>query len=171
MPKPVIAISSCILGQRVRYDGEIKSFADITQHLQTHFELMPVCPEVEIGLGVPRPAVQLTGNPLQPRMTGRDNPDIDVTTAMRAFCASKPIQLTKICGYVFKSKSPSCGIKNIPVFNNGKMIATNQRGLFAQCIIELWPELPVCDEDDLITAELRQQFIERVLAYKKTRDP
>lgn len=165
--KPPLAISSCILGQRVRYDGEIKSYADICQHLQQHFELIPVCPEVEIGLGVPRPAVQLTGNPLQPRMTGRDNPEIDVTTEMRAFCTTKPQQLNTICGYVFKSKSPSCGLKNIPVFNNGIIIDDNQRGLFAQRITELWPELPICDENDLLTAESRQQFITQVLAYKK----
>lgn len=167
MQKPVIAISSCILGQRVRYDGEIKSYAELTQYLLQHFELIPVCPEVEIGLGVPRPAVQLTGDPVNPRMTGRDNPDIDVTTSMREFCANRPQQLTNICGYVFKSKSPSCGIKNIPVFDQGKIIADNQRGLFAQRIVELWPELPVCDENDLLTAESRQQFIERVQIYIK----
>jgi uncharacterized protein YbbK (DUF523 family) len=171
MQKPIIAISSCLLGQRVRYDGEIKSFADITQHLQQYFDLLPVCPEVEIGLGVPRPAVQLTGNPSHPRMTGRDNPEIDVTTAMRVYCATKPQQLTNICGYVFKSKSPSCGLKNIPVFNDGKMIADNQHGLFAQRITELWPKLPVCDETDLLTAQSRQQFIERVLAYRKLLNP
>ncbi|HEX5635958.1 MAG TPA: DUF523 domain-containing protein, partial [Gammaproteobacteria bacterium] len=165
--KPIIAISSCLLGQRVRYDGEIKSFVDITQHLQQYFDLLPVCPEVEIGLGVPRPAVQLTGNPSHPRMTGRDNPEIDVTTAMRVYCATKPQQLTNICGYAFKSKSPSCGLKNIPVVNNGIVIDDNQRGLFAQRITMLWPDLPVCDENDLLTAESRQKFITQVLAYKK----
>lgn len=165
MPKPTIAISSCIIGQRVRYDGEIKLFNELHQHLQQHFKLLAVCPEVEIGLSVPRPPVQLTGDILQPRMTGRDDPSLDVTDSMRAFCATKPQQLTNICGYVFKSNSPSCGLKNIPVTVDGKIIADNQRGLFAQAILNLWPNLPVCDENDLHTFAQRQQFIARVTHY------
>ena len=163
--KPTLGISSCILGQRVRYDAEIKSYADIVQHLNQHFELLPVCPEVEIGLSVPRPAVQLSGNILQPRMTGRDDPQLDVTDSMRAFCETKPQQLGNICGYVFKSKSPSCGLKNIPVFNSGKIIAAEHRGLFAQAIIDRWPDLPVNDEMDLNTYEQRVQFIALAMNY------
>ena len=163
--KPTLAISSCILGQRVRYDGEIKSYTDIVQHLNQHFEWLPVCPEVEIGLSVPRPAVQLSGNILQPRMTGRDDPQLDVTDAMRAFCEYKPPSLHHICGYVFKSKSPSCGLKNIPVFNGGKILATDHRGLFAQAIIDRWPDLPVSDEMDLNTYEQRVQFIALAMNY------
>lgn len=168
--KPTIAISSCLLGQRVRYDGDIKSFAEIYQRLQQHFELLPVCPEVEIGLSVPRPPVQLTGDILQPRMTGRDDPSLDVTDSMRTFCKTKPQQLGNICGYVFKSRSPSCGIKNIPVFLHDKMIADNQRGLFAQTIINLWPDLPVCDENDLLTPELRQKFVMRAMSFHNQRN-
>jgi len=163
--KPLIAISSCILGQRVRYDGEIKAFAEIHQHLQQYFELLPVCPEVEIGLSVPRPPVQLTGSILQPRMTGRDDPLLDITDSMHAYCTTKPQQLKNICGYVFKSKSPSCGLKNIPLFLHGKIIANNQRGLFAQAIVERWPDLPVSEETDLQTFDQRQQFIEHTLIY------
>ena len=165
--KPQLAISSCIIGQRVRYDGEIKSFVEIYQHLQQYFELLPVCPEVEIGLSVPRPPVQLTGNILQPRMTGRDDPLLDITDSMRAFCETKPRQLKNICGYVFKSRSPSCGLKNIPLFLHGEIIADNQRGLFAQTIVQLCPDLPVSEETDLQTINQRRQFIEQALIYSK----
>lgn len=163
--KPLLAISSCITGQRVRYDGVIKSFAEIHRQLQQHFELLTVCPEVEIGLPVPRPPVQLSGDIFLPRMTGRDNPLIDVTTDMRTFCATRPQQLKNICGYVFKSKSPSCGLKNIPIFRDGKMIADNQRGLFAQAIVERWPDLPVIEETELQTIEQLRQFIQRALTF------
>ena len=163
--KPTLAISSCILGQRVRYDGEIKTYSDIVQHLQQKFELLPVCPEVEIGLSVPRPAVQLSGDILQPRMTGRDDPELDVTDAMHAFCEHKPLQLSHICGYVFKSKSPSCGLRNIAVFSNGNILTNNQRGLFAQAIVERWPNLPVREETELQTTIQRQLFIELVLNF------
>ena len=165
--KPVVAISSCLLGHRVRYDGEIKSYADIIQHLQLHFELLAVCPEVEIGLSVPRPAVQLTGDILQPRMTGRDDPQLDVTDAMRNFCHQKPAQLDHICAYIFKSKSPSCGLKNISVLNAGKIISSNQQGLFAKTITELWPNLPVCDETELQDSTQRQHFIASAHHYSR----
>ena len=88
--KPRIAVSSCIIGQRVRYDGQLKHFPEIDRFLREHAELIPVCPEVEIGLSVPRPPVQLTGDVSTPRMTGRDDPAIDITAPMEAFCKQKP---------------------------------------------------------------------------------
>jgi uncharacterized protein YbbK (DUF523 family) len=136
--------------------------------LQQHFELLPVCPEVEIGLPVPRPPVQLSGDIMQPRMTGRDDATIDITDTMRTFCKNKPSQLKNICGYVFKSRSPSCGLKSVPLFRDGNTIATNLRGLFAQTIVTQWPNLPVAEEIDLQTIEQRRFFIEQALAYWQT---
>ena len=167
--KPVIAISSCILGDHVRYDGIIKSFPDIYQNLEKYFELLPICPEVEIGLTVPRPAVQLSDNTVSPKMTGRDNPDIDVTNEMMLFCDSKPATLNSICGYIFKSKSPSCGIRNIPVIKLGNIISQNNRGLFAQAIINYFDDLPVVDETELETEQQRNYFIQQVLNYNKNK--
>ncbi len=163
--KPDIAISSCILGNAVRYDGESKFLPGICHELQQHFNLIAVCPEVEIGLGVPRPPVQLTGDPAHPSMTGRDDPQINVTDKMRDYCTSKPTQLKHICGYVFKSKSPSCGIHSIPVFDHGEIMDDNNRGLFADAMIKLYPELPITDELALSQPEQRQQFIHQVLHY------
>ena len=163
--RPVIAISSCILGQAVRYDGEIKHYPELYQHLQTYFELLPVCPETEIGLSVPRPAVQLSGDPRHPRMTGRDDASIDITDLMRDYCKTKTHSLTHISAYVFKSRSPSCGPDKIAVFNGQQIIAENSRGLFAQTIISTYPELPVADETTLANQQQRDTFIQQVLDY------
>ncbi|MCW8910855.1 MAG: DUF523 domain-containing protein [Gammaproteobacteria bacterium] len=163
--RPVIAISSCIMGQPVRYDGEIKHYPELCQHLQTYFECLPVCPETEIGLSVPRPAVQLSGDPAQPRMTGRDDPSIDISDLMRNYCKTKIVSLTHISAYVFKSRSPSCGPNNIPVFNNHQIIADNNRGLFAETVISTYPDLPVADEITLTHQAERDIFIQQVLDY------
>lgn len=163
--RPIIAISSCILGQAVRYDGRLKHFPELCQQLQQHFDFLAVCPETEIGLGVPRPAVQLSGDPQSPRMTGRDNPSIDITDKMLDYCNSRTGQLNTISGYVFKSKSPSCGIKNIPVFQGEKMITQNHQGLFACSVSRRYPDLPITDETLLQTQQQRDNFIQQVLDY------
>jgi len=163
--KPVIAISSCILGNRVRYDGEIKHFPEICQQLQQHFQLLPVCPEVEMGLSVPRPPLQLIADDGGTRMVGRDDPSIDVSAAMDEYCRDKPTQLGAISGYVFKSRSPSCGLNQIPVLQLGKPAETNHRGLFAEAMLTRYPDLPVAQETELESAQQRQQFIQQVLNY------
>jgi len=163
--KPVIAISSCLLGNLVRYDGERKAMPELYQHMQQYFNLLAVCPEVEMGLSVPRPAVQLTGDPQHPRMTGRDDDAIDVTEAMNDFCNSRPQTLKHICGYIFKSKSPSCGLRNIPVFQTGKIIEQNSQGLFAKAITRHRPDLPVADETELDTPDKRDYFVQQALNY------
>ena len=166
--KPLIAISSCLLGNRVRYDGDSKGVADIYQHMQQHFELLAICPEVEMGLSVPRPAVQLSGDPHHPSMTGRDDHSIDVTQGMRDFCNTRPHTLKHICAYIFKSRSPSCGIRNIPIYNitmPQQIINHNARGLFAEAMIKYLPELPVADETELNTHLEREHFVQRILDY------
>jgi uncharacterized protein YbbK (DUF523 family) len=168
-PIPLIAISSCILGNRVRYDAELKYFPELCEQLQQHFKLLAVCPEVEIGLSVPRPPLQLSGDAQHPRMTGRDDPRIDVSDAMYAFCSERPAQLQAICGYVFKSRSPSCGLRQIPVFRDGSLIEDHHRGLFAEAMMERYPELPVAEETDLQNERQLQHFINRALNYDRRR--
>jgi uncharacterized protein YbbK (DUF523 family) len=193
--RPVIAISSCLLGNAVRYDGQTKFQPQLCEQFQQHFELLAVCPEVEIGLSVPRPPVQLTlmvsallgsepifeasgitAEDIQQKMTltpikliGRDDASIDITERMRAYCNTKPDELEQICGYVFKSKSPSCGLHDVPLFAQGKMILSNHRGLFAQAMTARWPDLPVADELQLNDAIARAQFIRRVLDFQMSR--
>ena len=163
--KPRVAISSCIAGYLVRYDGEPKHFPELCHQLEQYVVLIPVCPEVEIGLSVPRPPVQLTGDPEQPRMTGRDDPAIDITDKMRRYCQDKSQHLDDISGYIFKSKSPSCGLRNIPVLNNHTIIDDNRRGLFAQTMVNTYPDLPVAEETDLVTEQQCSDFVAQVLHY------
>lgn len=167
--KPVIAISSCLLGMQVRYDGAIKAMPDIVQHMQQHFELLAVCPEVEIGLGVPRPALQLSGDPKHPQMTGRDNSSINITSAMQDFCHRRPASLEHINGYIFKSRSPSCGLKQVPIFQHQQIIDANGRGLFADAMLKHAPNLPCTDEKDLCTETQRDYFVQQVLHYQHQR--
>ncbi len=168
--RPTIAISQCLLGDRVRYDGEIKSYPQLIGFVLRHFEVESICPEVEMGMGVPRPAVQLsaelnTKELTNIKITGRDNPSLDISTAMYDYCKRRVAQLDSIHGYIFKSKSPSCGIRNIPVFNSrGEIIATSE-GVFAKTVMREYPQLPIIDELGLLSEEQREAFLLRVKQY------
>lgn len=148
----------------MRYDGQIKYQASLIEYLQRYFTLIAICPEVEIGLGVPRPAVELTGSPSQPRMTGRDNAQLDISEKMQHYCQQKPAQLNDICGYIFKSRSPSCGLNDTPVFQHKKEVYRGA-GLFTRAIQQHFTTLPLSDEKQLNTETARQQFKQRVLHY------
>jgi uncharacterized protein YbbK (DUF523 family) len=160
--KPRIGISQCLIGDRVRYDGESKPLDDSTlTTLNEVFELVPVCPEVEAGLGIPRPAVQLTGDINKPGVTGRDDPALDVTETLYRYSTNRANQLQDLSGYIFKSRSPSCGLNSTPLYN--EQVTDNGRGVFARKITTLYPELPVIEETDLEIA--LTQFIAEVIMY------
>ena len=164
---PLIAVSRCLLGDRVRYDGEVKYFTDLLDYIQTHFQTIAVCPEVEIGLSVPRPPVQLTGTIDNIKLTGRDDAAIDITQPMQHYCQQRPAQLHSIQGYIFKSKSPSCGIKDIPVFGPQGQIITTRSGLFAHAVLQHYPNLPITDEQGLISNQQRERFLQHVQHYRQ----
>jgi len=114
---------------------------------------------------VPRPPVQLSGELDNIKITGRDDTSIDITKPMQQYCQQRPAQLNSIQAYIFKSKSPSCGIKNIPVFNaNGQIIGTNQ-GVFAHAMLQHYPDLPITDEQGLQIPEQRDDFLHQVQLY------
>ena len=163
--KPKVGISQCLLGDAVRYDGTSKPNSIVLEQLNELFEFIPVCPEVEAGLPVPRPAVQLTDNIAHPRLTGRDNPDIDVTDLMLAYCAKKPETLGDISGYIFKSRSPSCGLNSTPVFIENKIVDENSRGVFARALCQYLPALPVIEDSCLESEVNRAAFIDAVNHY------
>lgn len=161
-------MSRCLLGDRVRYDGEIKFFTELLEFIQTHFQTIALCPEVEIGLTVPRPPVQLSGDINNLRLTGRDDASIDITHAMQHYCAAKPAQLDAIQGYIFKSKSPSCGIRDIPVFDSQGASIAIHKGLFAEAMMQRYPELPITDEQGLNSTTQREDFLQQVRRYGQT---
>jgi len=163
-----IGISSCLLGQRVRYDSNHKHDSYITGTLGQYFEFVPVCPEVAIGLGVPRPPIQLAGDPGQPRARGVRDPAMDVTDALQDYGRRMAGELTDISGYIFKSRSPSCGMERVKVYGpQGGGAAKQGVGLYAQQIMAARPLLPVEEEGRLGDPGLRDNFLERVFAYRR----
>jgi len=160
--KPLIGISRCLLGDAVRYDGQSKANQIILEQLAPIFEFVPVCPEVEAGLSVPRPALQLTGSIENPRLIGRDDAAIDATDIMAQYCETKPATLSQLAGFIFKSCSPSCGLNSTPVFVDGRCLTENSRGVFARQLCETYPELPVIEDSALDHPTLLKDFIRRV---------
>jgi len=169
--KPPVGVSRCLLGHAVRYDGDAKPHSNVIEQLGELFELVPVCPEVEAGFGVPRPPVQLTGSIEQPRMTGRDDPSLDATALMQHYCHTRPAELNHLCGFVFKSRSPSCGLYSTPVFVDGSCVTESSRGLFARAITASYPQLPVIEEGELEVMERYQRFVDTVFAYTSNQKP
>ena len=158
-----IGISSCLLGENVRYDGQNKYDRHIAEALGPYVDFVPVCPETAIGLGVPRPPVRLLNRNGRICAVGVDNPDIDITEALTRFGKEQAAMLDTISGYIFKSRSPSCGITDTPILVNSK--ENYGAGLYAHQIIEAIPLLPVTDEVTLRNKKHMDYFLEQALAY------
>lgn len=164
MTKPKIAVSSCLLGQRVRYDGTDKQETYITDTLAPHAELIAICPEVAIGLGTPRETIALVG--LQnPQALGTQTPGHDVTHQLTAYASSLKSTLEALCGYIVKARSPSCGWQSAKVLDNpqGKVIGKHS-GLFINQVHQQIPWLPIIDEEGTNTSETLYHFLENVFA-------
>lgn len=165
-----VGVSSCLLGEKVRYDGGHKHDRYITDTLGRFFRFVPVCPEVGCGLPVPREAMRLEGDPSSPRlMTNRTG--IDLTERMLDFCRKKVVELEQedLCGFIFKKDSPSSGLFRVKVYNAG-MPAKTGRGLFADSLVKHFPLLPVEEEGRLYDMNIRENFIERVFAFRAWKD-
>ena len=114
--RPQIGISSCLLGQKVRYDGTAKRNRWLVDQFGEFVDYQPICPEMAIGLGTPRPPIRLVGTPDNVRVLGVEDPSIDVTEALEDFALNTTGQLGGISGYVFMSKSPSCGMERVKLY-------------------------------------------------------
>jgi len=166
-PRIRIGVSSCLLGQEVRYDGGHKHSGYITQTLARHFEFVPFCPEVAIGLGIPRPPIRLVQTPSGVRARGVDQPDRDVTDALIAYGARIAGEIGGFSGYLFKKGSPSCGMERVKIYTEQGMPATSGAGLYADAIMAAHPLLPVEEEGRLMDPVLRENFIERVFVHHR----
>jgi uncharacterized protein YbbK (DUF523 family) len=168
-----VGISSCLLGNRVRYDGGHKLDRSLRDALGALVTWVPVCPEVECGMPVPREALRLVGDPADPRLVASSSGS-DHTAGMKAWVARRLDALAKqdLCGFVFKSRSPSCGLRQIAVYPEagGDPSATGV-GIFARAFIERFPLLPVEDDDRLGDPAVRARFIERLLGLSRRRGP
>lgn len=166
-----IGISACLLGEKVRYDGGHKLDHYIKETLGKYVTFIGVCPEVEMGLPVPREAMRLVGDKDSPRLlTIRSN--IDYTDKMLAWASKKldKLENEKLCGFIFKSRSPSSGMKGVKVYNDSGIPVKTGVGIFAKSFMEKFPLLPVEDEGRLHAPVLRENFIERVFVYKRWQD-
>jgi uncharacterized protein YbbK (DUF523 family) len=163
-----VGISSCLLGQMVRYDGSHKLEASLIEWLQSFCRLVPVCPEVELGLGVPREPIRLCGSLSEPRLVSLAG-GIDLTEAMRDYTARRLESLDAfgIAGFVLKSRSPSCGLGDVPVLTRNGAIAGMGDGAFAAALLARFPLLPLDDERRLQEPERREEFRARVLAFHR----
>jgi uncharacterized protein YbgA (DUF1722 family)/uncharacterized protein YbbK (DUF523 family) len=166
--KPRLGISACLLGQQVRYDGGHKRDHFLTETLGRFVEWIPVCPELEVGMGVPREAVRLVGNAKDPRMIA-ERSGRDWTQAMNRFSARRARQLKELelSGYVFKKDSPSCGMERVRTYALNGAAARDGRGLFAAAVTRELPLMPLEEEGRLNDPILRENFIERVFAYRR----
>jgi uncharacterized protein YbgA (DUF1722 family)/uncharacterized protein YbbK (DUF523 family) len=173
MQKIRLGISACLLGQQVRFDGGHQLDRFITDTLGRYVEFVPVCPEVECGLGVPREAMRLVGEPSAPRlMTVRTK--IDHTERMVKWAENRVRELAQeeLCGFIFKSKSPSSGMERVRVYREPAQGAPVIKGvgMFARIFMEHFPLLPVEDEGRLHDPILRENFIERIFVFQRWRE-
>lgn len=162
-----IGVSSCLLGQHVRYDGQHKHNGYITVTLGQFFDFIPFCPEVAIGLGVPRLPIRLVKHGHAVRARGVDNAEVDVTDQLSAYGTDVIPELRKVSGYILKKGSPSCGMERVKVYAATGVPLNNGTGIYAQQIMKLLPELPLEEEGRLMDPVLRENFVERVFAYHR----
>jgi uncharacterized protein YbgA (DUF1722 family)/uncharacterized protein YbbK (DUF523 family) len=165
-----IGISACLLGHKVRFDGGHKRDAFLTETFGRFVEWVPVCPEVECGLGTPREAMRLVRVEQRVRLLTVKS-GIDLTPRMERFSQSRVRALVgeDLAGFVLKKDSPTCGVERVKVYDGHGTPARSGRGLFAAALIDAFPHLPVEEEGRLSDPRLRDNFVERVFAYWRLR--
>jgi uncharacterized protein YbgA (DUF1722 family)/uncharacterized protein YbbK (DUF523 family) len=168
-PDPIrIGISRCLLGEGVRYDGGHKRDRFLTDVLGRYVEWVPICPEVEAGLGTPREAMRLVGDARTPRLMTITT-ERDMTRPLTVFTKAKleTLETADLCGYVFKKDSPSCGTERVWIFSRHGTRSRTGVGLFAQAFRERFPLVPIEEEGRLRDPMCRDNFIERVFCYHR----
>ncbi|PLX98908.1 MAG: DUF1722 domain-containing protein [Desulfuromonas sp.] len=165
-----LGISSCLLGQEVRFDGGHKLDRFLTDTLGRYVEYVPVCPEVEVGLPTPRDALRLVGEVNNPRLVFSRSGE-DITERMLAWARKRVVELEAedLSGYIFKSKSPSSGMERVRVYDHNGVPKKVGVGVFARAFMEHFPLLPVEEEGRLHDPQLRENFIERIFVLKRWR--
>ncbi|MGE8361228.1 YbgA family protein [Pseudomonas sp.] len=166
LAKPRIGISACLLGAEVRFNGGHKASALCMDSLAAYVEFVPVCPEVAIGLGIPRAPIRLVGDPAAPRAVGSVERSLDVTEDLAAYGERMAGELDDLCGFIFMQQSPSCGLHRVKVYqDHGRPSEPKGRGIFAEAFCRLHPDLPVEEDGRLNDPALRENFLARVFAY------
>jgi uncharacterized protein YbgA (DUF1722 family)/uncharacterized protein YbbK (DUF523 family) len=171
MEKIKLGISACLIGENVRYDGGHKLDRFLTETLGQYVEYVPVCPEVECGLPVPREPMRLEGDSDSPRLVTTHSKQ-DMTDRMVTWAQKRVAELEGegLCGFIFKSNSPSSGMERVRVYNEKGMPVKEGVGIFAKIFMNHFPLLPVEDEGRLHDPGLRENFIERVFTLRRWRE-
>lgn len=163
-----IGISSCLLGEKVRYDGQHKLDRFLRDTLGQYVDWVSVCPETGCGLPVPREAMHLAGTPAEHRLVTVKT-GIDHTEKMRNWAEEKlnDLETLNLRGFVFKSKSPSSGMRDVKIYAKNGIPSSKGPGIFAGMFIKRFPLIPVEDEGRLHDLPLRENFLERVFVYHR----
>jgi len=164
MKKVPVGISSCLLGENVRFDGGHKRDSYIVGTLSECFEFHPFCPEVAIGMGIPRPTIHLVRTGQGLRSVGIKDPGKDFTEPLRDYAEQQKIRHAGLCGYILKKDSPSCGMERVKVYT-GRQPTRDGVGVYAEVMMRNNPLLPVEEEGRLGDPGLRENFIQRVYVY------
>lgn len=161
-----IGISSCLLGEKVRYNGEDKYDAFIVERIRDYLDVISVCPEVQSGLPIPREPMVLKGTVRSPRLVALES-GFDYTGIIEKWAKEKIKMLEKegICGFIFKSDSPSCGLKEVKIRLPSEKEEKRAKGIFAKLFVEYFSDLPVAEEVDLHSVHRLNNFIQKVYAY------
>lgn len=164
--KPVMGIGSCLAGNAVRYDGQAKCLPEHVRKLCDAFEMRAFCPEMGVGMGVPRPPIELVGSETTVRVLDVATHSMDYTEPLAAY-AKKVLELApELCGYILVRGSPSCGYEGVKRHSvDGKHLASDQRGIFARALAALDPLLPLADDERLNDPGIRDSFVTRAHAY------
>ncbi|HYB99531.1 MAG TPA: DUF523 and DUF1722 domain-containing protein [Candidatus Limnocylindrales bacterium] len=164
----LVGVSTCLLGEHVRYDGGHKHDRYVTGVLGRYFRLVPVCPEVEAGMGVPREPVRLVRDGGRLRMLGVTS-GCDHTRRMQLYARRRVAELDAmgLSGYVLKQGSPSCGMKRVRAYTTAGAPSAPSSGLFAAALLDAMPTLPLEEEGRLEDPGLRENFVERVFAHRR----
>ncbi len=161
-----IGVSSCLLGNAVRYDGKHKYNTHIVDGLGQHFTLTPFCPETGIGMSIPRPPIHLVLLNGQTYACDKQDIKLNYTKELSSFTDSNVIKIAKLSGFILQNKSPSCGLGSVKVHNKSlELLHTNGNGIFADGLRQHFPKLPIIEADKLKHQSERQVFINDVMAY------
>jgi len=168
--KPQIGVSACLASKAVRFDGGFISNQFVLNDCASFFDIHTMCPEVEMGMGVPRPVIQLRNFDNEVRLVFSKNPENDITDDMREYSECKVNKLPALDGFIFKKDSPSCGVFKVPVKDNKSgMRKRDGVGIFAQTFKDKNPQVPTEDEGRLNDKGIRENFLERVYAHYRWR--
>ena len=164
--KPKIGISACLLGENVRFNGGHKQSQLCSEVLAAYFDFVPLCPEVAIGLGIPRETIRLVGDAASPQAVGSVHRELNVTAPLGEYGEKMAAEHSDLCGYIFMQKSPSCGLGRVKVYReNGAPVDGGGRGIYAQAFCARHPNLPVEEDGRLNDPVLRENFLTRVFVY------